>query len=104
MTTTERKFYFDPDTLNAYKYETMKSKYEFIRHECEWGDEEDFKAVLYDFERQVEELEIKELHEMMDSWDKSDLVIQLRQAWREKNLFEQQLLDLKHPRKYDYYI
>lgn len=96
MTTTDRKFYFDPDTLNAYKYETMTARYKFIRNECGWGDEEDFKAVLNDFERQVEELEIKELHDMLDNWDKTDLVIQLRQAWREKNIFEQQILSIKN--------
>ena len=104
MTTYEKKFCFNEDTLEAHKYETLQTKYDFVRYECDWDGEEDFNAVLYDFERQVEELEIKELHEMMDSWDKSDLVIQLRQAWREKNYIEKQLIDLKHPRKYDYYI
>lgn len=99
MTTTDRKFYFDPDTLNAYKYETMTARYKFIRHECDWGDEEDFNAVLNDFERQVEELEIQELHDMLDNWDKTDLVIQLRQAWREKNIFEQQILNIKNTLK-----
>jgi hypothetical protein len=100
MTTTEREFYFNPETLEAFKYETMTARYKFIRHECEWGDEEDFRAVLKDFERQIEELEIKELHDMLDHWDKADLVIQLRQAWRQKNIFEQQLLDLRRPKKY----
>jgi len=100
MTTTERQFYFNPETLEAFKYETMTARYKFIRQECDWGDEEDFRAVLKDFERQVEELEIKELHEMLDKWDKADLVIQLRQAWRERNIFEQQLLDLRRPKKY----
>ena len=96
MTTTKREFYFNPETLEAHKYETMTAKYKFIRHECDWGDEEDFKAVLNDFERQVEELEIKELHDMLDNWHKADLVIQLRQAWREKNIFEQQILNIKN--------
>lgn len=104
MTTYKNKFVFNEDTIEAHKYESMKTKYEFVRHECDWDGEEDFKKVLYDFERQVEEAEIRELHDMLDNWEKSELVIQLRMAWRERNLIEKQLIDLKHPRKYDYYI
>lgn len=95
MTTTKREFYFNPETLEAFKYETMTARYKFIRHECDWGDEEDFKAVLNDFERQVDELEIKELHNMLDNWDKADLVIQLRQAWRMQKVLEQQIVDFR---------
>ena len=96
MTTTEREFYFNPETLDAYKYETMTARYKFIRHECDWGDEEDFKAVLNDFERQVEELEIQELHDMLDNWDRTELVIKLRQAWRMQKVLEQQILDFRN--------
>ena len=104
MTTYQNKFCFNDDTLEAHKYESMRTKYEFVRYECDWENEEDFKEVLYDFERQVEDLEIKELHDMLDNWEKVDLVIQLRQAWRQKNIIEKQLIDLKHPKKYDYFI
>lgn len=49
-------FYFNPETLEAFKNETYSKKFDFLRYECEWEDEEDFQHLLHDFLKQVREL------------------------------------------------
>jgi hypothetical protein len=49
------KFYFDPETLQAYKFENAVQRRRFIRFECEWHDEDDFEDLLKDFERQLKD-------------------------------------------------
>jgi hypothetical protein len=47
------KFYFNPETIDAYKNASAKEKYDFIRYECEWHDEDDFTELLNDFNNQT---------------------------------------------------
>lgn len=49
----QNKFYFNPETLNDYADATYDEKYDFIRYECEWDDEDDFNDLLLDFINQT---------------------------------------------------
>ena len=57
---TQFKFYFNPETLDAYADASAKEQYDFIRYECDWDGEDDFEDLLADFKLQCEDYWLNE--------------------------------------------
>lgn len=95
MTTTQEKFYFDPDTIDSLKYSTTTDRYNFVRDNCEYHSDEDFDEILLALSTQVDIAEQKEMFDMLDNWQKQTLVLKYRSALRTISVLELQIKMLK---------
>jgi len=88
-------FYFDEDTVKEFKYETQTAKWEFIRYNCDWEDDEQlFNEILEDFDNQVQEAEIAEFIEMK-TWEPEYLAMVLRREWRKNSILRLEINKIK---------
>jgi len=88
-------FYFDEDTVKEFKYETQTAKWEFIRYNCDWEDDEQlFNEILEDFDNQVQEAEIAEFIEMK-TWEPEYLAMVLRREWRKNSILRLEIKKIK---------
>ena len=88
-------YYFDEDTVKEFKYETHTAKWEFIRYNCDWEDDEQlFDEMLEDFDNQVQEAEIAEFIEMK-TWEPEYLAMVLRREWRKNSILRLEINKIK---------
>jgi hypothetical protein len=88
-------YYFDEDTVKDYMYETYTAKWEFVRYNCDWEDDEQlFNEILEDFDNQIQEAEIAEFIEMK-TWDQEYLAMVLRREWRKNSILRLEINKIK---------
>lgn len=91
--TTE--LFFTPEVVAEYKYKTTRDKYNFVKGLTEYKDQEDFTENLDKFLELVDKQEEAELWEMIENWDKAELVLKYRHALRTISVLEQEVKMIK---------
>lgn len=91
--TTE--LFFTPEVVAKYKYKTTRDKYNFVKGLTKYEDQEDLTENLDKFLELVDKQEETELWEMLDNWDRTELVLKYRYALRTISILEQEVEMIK---------
>jgi hypothetical protein len=89
------ELFFTPEVVAEYKYKTTRDKYNFVKGLIKYKDQDEFTENLDKFLELVDKQEETELWDMVDNWDKAELVLKYRRALRTISVLEQEVEMIK---------